>query len=396
MLTFGPAPAEAAEIDKTRFIIGLPHEAEFEVFSLTNPNRVIVEMKTTTFRLPPLPKNGPVGFVDHFQGGKAGNGKSRVVISVTAPVVVETAKVTRNASGQNPQLELDIVRATPVIDKAARAALAAKFDRPFSLGAGGLAASQPPTPRPALSPQQQADRTDKPVIVIDPGHGGHDSGAKKHGVVEKDVVLKFSHVLRRQLEATGLYRVLMTRTDDTFVPLGERRAFAERNNAELFIAVHADYARSSARGATVYSLRDGVARRLKGTAKSRVKERVANNEMRKFAKGGQQDKNVVKNILDDLVKREVEVTDHRTDMVSRSLVQYMGNSTNLRKTPHKTAAFKVLKTQELPSVLVELAFVSNKSDAKLLTSQSWREKVSASMVKAINRYFSSAEARMPI
>ena len=107
-----------------------------------------------------------------------------------------------------------------------------------------------------ISPQARAAGSYKPVIVIDPGHGGDDSGRTKFGTVEKNVVLSFSLKLREKLNATGRYKVLMTRDTDMFVPLEERREFAERNQAALFIAIHADYtARASARGATIYSLR---------------------------------------------------------------------------------------------------------------------------------------------
>src|SRR5690606_19388927 len=193
------------------------------------------------------------------------------------------------------------------------------------------------------------------------------------GVVEKDVVLAFSKILRKKLEDTGRYRVLMTRETDKFVPLGERTAFAERNNASLFIAVHADYASSNARGASIYSLRPSVAERLKSSARARASNiDIPEN---KFAAIDPKDSEVVKAILADRATAAVEVTHQRTDLFSRSVVEYMGDTTNLRANPHKTAAFKVLKSALVPSVLIELAYVTNKNDAKLLKSESWRQKV---------------------
>src|SRR5262249_29148566 len=125
----------------------------------------------------------------------------------------------------------------------------------------------PPAPRPAVSPKKRAATGPKQIIVIDPGHGGHDSGARKYGTVEKDVVLSLSLKLREKLAQTGFYKVLMTRETDEFIPLDERRAFAERHQAALFIAIHADYTqRASARGATIYSLRPETAEMLKRSA----------------------------------------------------------------------------------------------------------------------------------
>lgn len=380
-----------AQTGRTRFIIALPKQTQFHVSTLTNPNRVVVEFNATKFLLPRLPQNGPVGLVSGFSGGKAGNGKSRVIIQVTEPVIVDQSQIVRAAAGGHElQLEFIPVPAAPV-NVAGRKKLEQKFGRPKALGAGMLA--QPPLPRPAESPSVRAAKTYRPIIVIDPGHGGRDSGAKKHGVVEKEVVLEFSHILRKKLEATGRYKVLMTRETDEFISLDGRRAFAEKMGAELFIAVHADYARSSARGATVYSLREKVANRLKRKTMKKTSKSIGSADLEANASG---DLGAVKRILGDLFQREVQRTNIRTDVVSRSLVKFMGGATNLRKNPHKEAAFRVLKTAHFPSVLVELAFVSNRSDAKLLTSDKWRKKVAKSMVQAVDRYFSTQIARLPL
>lgn len=406
--TIAPATAPS-HADRTRFIIGLRKPAKFQVFTLTNPNRVIVEMDTEDFLLPRLPTDGPVGVVKTFSGGKAGNGKSRVIVSVTEPVVVDTSKIVPATTDDSHHLILDFLKVKARV--AGREAFERKYSKPVGLlGANngetlgskiassigqalsGLL-SQPPLPRPAQSPEELAERSYRPVIVIDPGHGGHDPGARKNGVVEKNVVLAFAKVLRDQLKATGRYKVLMTRDTDTFVSLDGRRAFAERKGAELFIAVHADYARSSARGATVYSLRQKVANRLRRKASGASAAKLTGASFRPTTR---QDKSAVKTILGDLYDREIKRTRLRTDVVSRSLVKFMGTATNMRPNPHKEAAFRVLKTAQFPSVLVELAYVTNRRDARQLKSQSWRKKVSKSMVEAVDRYFSTQVARLPL
>ena len=178
----------------------------------------------------------------------------------------------------------------------------------------------------------------KPVIVLDPGHGGDDTGAQKNGAVEKDVVLAFSLKLRDKLNATGRYKVLMTRDTDMFVELNERREFAERHKAALFIAVHADYAtRAKARGATIYSLREGVANELQRSAQGEVSENLLSaNELAAVKTVGRPTSAPCASILADLVQREVEATKDRTGVFVKSVIEYMGESTSLKDNPDRS------------------------------------------------------------
>jgi N-acetylmuramoyl-L-alanine amidase len=377
---------------RTRFVIGLERDVDFQVFSLTNPNRVFIELPDVKLQLPPHPGETPVGLVKSFRGGLSAPGKARVVIDVTGPVVVEKALLERD--GKTPRLMVEIVQADPIVDQQALNAKRAEMLAGASgLGAGGL---QPPMPRPAISPQARAQAMFKPVIVIDPGHGGDDTGATKGGTVEKNVVLAFSLKLRDKLIASGRYKVLMTRDKDVFVELHERRAFAERSEAALFVAVHADYAQSKARGATIYSLREGVANELQRSAKGEVSESVLSGAEKKLAKGSDADLGPVRQILADLARREVEMTRDRTNVFVRSVIEYMGGTTNLKDNPDRSAAFVVLKTAKVPSILIELGYVTNEEDAELLKSEAWREKVSGSIVTAIDNYFSHQLARLPM
>jgi len=389
-----PQASLGGDVTHTRFLIGLPKEVEFRVFSLANPNRVIVDISETALQLPPQPEeNIAVGLVRSFHAGRSGPGKSRVVIEVIRPVVVDGADIIPSEDGKGHRLALDIVPVAPA--KAAGKPL--KTAALSSLGAFDV---QPPLPMPAMRPDEMAARSFKPIIVIDPGHGGHDSGAKKNGVVEKDVVLAFSLMLRDKLEKTGRYKVLMTRDKDVFVELDKRKDYAEEHRANLFIAVHADYAgkNSNARGATIYSLRESVANALQRSAKGEVKSAVLTKdevESMKQASLGT-DISAVKNILADLAGREVDVTQERTSVFTRSVIEYMGTSTELRAKPDQQAAFRVLKTAQFPSVLIELAYVTNKKDAQLLTSDTWRDKVSDSIMTAVENYFSNQIARLPM
>ena len=386
-----PNPIQAVATPQTlhtRFVIGLNCDCDFDVLTLSNPNRVVIELPDVKLSLPE--SGAAVGLVKSFRGGTAAPGKTRVVIEVAQPVVVESAHTEKIKDGTY-RLALDIVPADSGLKRTdARKNLKVQ---PSGLGAAGL---QPPLPKPAESPKQRAARAFKPVIVLDPGHGGMDSGATKHGTVEKNVVLAFSHVLRQQLEATGRYKVLMTRDKDVFIELDERRAYAERNSANLFIAIHADYAGTRARGATIFSLRDNVASSLRRSALDRSGDKVLSPSEMKAVKSVEGDISTVTNILADLAERDVQRTKDRTDLFAKSVIANMSESTTMRDEPDQQAAFRVLKTAQFPSVLIELAYVSNQQDARNLASDAWREKVAESIVTAIDNYFSHQVALMPM
>ena len=210
-------------------------------------------------------------------------------------------------------------------------------------------------------------------------------------------MLAFSLILRDQLKATGRYNVLMTRENDTFVDLDERRDFAERHKAALFMAIHADYAGSKASGATIYSLRDSVASELQRSAAGEVMQNVlSDKEIQAIRRVEVADTNVVRGFLADLAQREVAMTHERTNVFARSMIEFMGDATPMMNNPDRSAAFRVLKTAKVPSVLVELAYVTNKQDAANLRSDAWRRKVAASIVTAVDNYFSHIVTRVPL
>jgi N-acetylmuramoyl-L-alanine amidase len=385
------AGASRANQNLTRFIIGLERAVDFQVFALTNPNRVFVDLPDVKLQLPALPTEAPVGLVKSFRGGLSAPGKARVVIDVTGPVVIERSTIEKDGKGARLVLEMASAELAQADGQDGRSPL--PISAPFGLGAAGL---QPPVPKPALSPRARAQAIYRPIIVIDPGHGGDDTGATRHGTVEKDVVLAFSLKLRDKLQSTGRYKVLLTRETDTFVELNARREFAERQLASLFVAVHADYAQSNARGATIYSLRDSVASSLQRSARGEVSEHVLSDQEITALKKSDGDISAVKAILSDLARREVDMTRDRTNVFVKSVIEFMGESTGLKDNPDRSAAFVVLKSAKVPSILIELGYVTNEADAQLLKSERWREKVSSSIVTAIDNYFSHQLARLPM
>lgn len=382
----GPG-AVAGDGTSTRLVILLDKPVLPQLQSLTNPNRVIIDLAAPNASYPTVDK--PSGLVRSVSGGVSGPNRFRVIVALSEPVIIEKPRLEAAEDGKHHRLILDFVSASSL-----NLAVLAKQPNGHGKTLPSTQSVVPPPPQPAKRPDELAKRAFKDLIVIDPGHGGHDTGAMRNGTVEKEVVLAFSKVLQTRLEATGRYRVLLTRDTDVFIPLDERRAFAEKNNASLFIAVHADDAQSKARGATIYSLRDTVANSLRRSAKGAASEDlVTAEELSRAERSSQSD---VKGILADLANRNFDATQERSSFFSKSVIETMSEATNMHGNPEREAAFRVLKTARLPSVLIELAFVSNEQDAKLLKSEEWRRKVADSIVSAVDNYFSHQLARLPM
>ena len=241
---------------------------------------------------------------------------------------------------------------------------------------------------PAPTPSAPAP-SDKPVVVIDPGHGGVDAGALgRNHAVEKLIVLDFAKALGAKLDAGGRYRVVFTRDDDTFVSLGERTRLARRLNAALFVSIHADSLRGAGgdvSGATIYTVSDRASDAEAG--------RIAEHENMADSSAGEettQDASDVNDILLDLTRRETRAF---SGVFARSLGEYFKVAARLNKNPRRSAGFVVLKSPDVPSVLLELGYLSNAKDVADLTSPEWRDKASAQVATAIDHYF--AEQRPP-
>jgi N-acetylmuramoyl-L-alanine amidase len=366
------AAQKAASATGTRFVVGLEKPIDInsvEVLALKSPDRLLIDLPQVGVSLPDQPPaDTPVGVVKSFQHIAPAPGKMRIVIDVTGPVVFEKA-MEKAPDGKSDRLVVSIVAASE---------MTAANDTPTA------PVVHPPAPKRAIPPRKRTSGP-KPVIVIDPGHGGHDSGARKYGTVEKDVVLSFSMKLREKLEATGFYTVKMTRDTDVFVPLDERRRFGERLQAALFIAIHADYTqRASARGATIYSLRPQVAETLKRAAGDVAVDATG----KKLAGANTADSSAVNGILAEKARDLIERNHLRTSIFARSVINYVGTSTNMMDNPDRKAGFAVLQTAKVPAILLELGYVTNEADAAQLNSDQWRDRVAGAMVTAINTYVS--------
>jgi N-acetylmuramoyl-L-alanine amidase len=244
-------------------------------------------------------------------------------------------------------------------------------------------ANIPPRPsRFKLPPVLGPAKASLPLVVIDAGHGGHDPGSSSSNgrTNEKDVALAIARAIRDELVASGKVRVALTRSDDRFLVLAERREIARRLRADLFISVHCDSAPTpAARGASIYTLSE--------TSSDRVASALAARENKADVINGvdlSSETNDVSSILIDLAQREtMNVSSAFATLVQRELSPLIA----LKPDFHKYAGLMVLKAPDVPSVLLETGYISNDDDLALLTSTSYRDKIATGIRRAIEAYF---------
>ena len=355
---------------RTRLVFDLSRTVEIAAFTLADPYRVVIDLPQVTFQLPARAGEQGRGLIKAFRYGLVMQGGSRIVVDTTGPVRVDKAFVLEPVDNQPARFVLDLVST----DRAS-------FMR-------NLALATKPRRTPETKPAEVAKRPNdgRPLIVIDPGHGGPDTGTiAASGEMEKTIVLEFAQMLSEKLEKTGKYRVAMTRDDDRFVPLGERVRMARGQGAALFVSIHADALASrheaDVRGATVYTVSD--------SASDDEAARLAEQENKADAIAGvdlSAEPEQVADILIDLTQRE---TKNFSAHFARAVVGELKNAAKLHKHPLKSAGFKVLKAPDVPSVLIELGYVSNKQDLKLMTSDTWRARTSDALAQAVSTYFST-------
>ena len=375
----------AGDAKQTRFVLDLDKPIQFRAFALADPYRVVLDLPQISFKLGAGTGVAGRGLVKAFRYGLVMPGGSRIVFDLTGPAKIAKSYVLEAANGQPPRLVLEFEE----VDRTAFVQLLAPENRPelrpaiadANAGAANAGVVRPDASIVTASTQPPDKR---PVIVIDPGHGGVDNGTQAGGgdIMEKNLVLGFGLALRDKIEKSGKYRVVMTRTDDTFIPLGERVKIARNESASLFVSIHADAlprGEGDAQGATIYTLAD--------KASDAEAERLADAENKSDAIGGvnlTDEPTEVADILIDLVQRETRTFSNR---FARTLMGEMKNTVRMHKHPLKSAGFRVLKAPDVPSVLVELGYVSNKGDLEHLVSENWRNKTVGSMAQAIDAFF---------
>ena len=353
---------------QTRFVLDLTRKVSIATFILADPYRVVVDLPQVTFKLPPGTGEQGRGLVKAFRYGLIMEGGSRIVLDVTGPVRIDKAFTLAASDGQPARLVLDLTQT----DRES-------FLRNMELQ--NHATPHIPVQRSASVADNSGDP--RPLVVHDPGHGGIDSGTKSYNgkVDETAVVLAFGLELRKVREKTGNYRVAMTRSDDTFVPLQERVRFARQHHASLFISIHADSVPRSegqAEGATVYTLSEhaSAAEAAKLAEKENKSDVIAGVDL-------SAQPNDVANILIDLAQRETKTF---SVQFARTLVRDFRPTVPLHIKPVKSAGFVVLKSPDVPSVLIELGYMTTPSDLRHLVSPQWRAQTAQAVAEAVDDF----------
>lgn len=392
--------------DKTRIVLDLSKPVDASLFLLKNPYRVVLDLPETGWQLPAGPLPTKTGIFSTLRYGLYQPGQSRLVIEANAAPKLE--QVFYLAPGANPahRLVIDLQTAdgpafTASLNKTTRIT-AADVAKPTEQPVAKVVESAP-EPVPALNHSSTATTASlnrlpaaprkptvpkaraKRVIALDAGHGGADPGAiGRSGVYEKHITLAFAKEMRKVLEGSGRYRVVMIRDRDVFIPLRQRVAKARQANADLFISLHADSLKNSkTRGLSVYTLSE--------TASDKEAALLAEKENKADIVAGMDFNNEppeVANILIDLAQRE---SMNESARFANTLIGGAKRVTKVLRNTHRFAGFAVLKAPDVPSVLVELGFLSNRVDEKNLQSRDYRRKFSEAALRSLDDYFSSLQ-----
>jgi N-acetylmuramoyl-L-alanine amidase len=352
--------------DAARFSFDLTAAVGATARPVTDPDRILIDLPEIAFALdsasPRLAAKGAL--VAAWRFGSLGPGRSRIVLDLARKGCVSKLTTEPKSASVPARLVLE---------------LAACDDRRFAAAVSGA-------PVVAAPPPEAAAAKPLPVIVLDPGHGGADGGAHgPHGAVEKTIVFDFALALRRRLESSGRYEVVMTRDDDEYVSLEDRVRIAEDAKPALMISVHADsFPTSSASlaadvfGTTVYTCSD----RASDAEAARIAARENAADRDTGAKAPQD--SGVADILFELKRRETRAYAH---IFSRGLVAELRGIGRLNRNPERSAGFFVLKAPDYPSVLVELGYLSNADDVANMTNPDWRQRSVAAIAAAVDRFF---------
>ena len=361
--------------ETTRFVIDVNRDVKAQVLMLADPYRLVIDLPEVTWTINGKGSGEGRGLVSRYRYGLFQPGRSRLVLDLKQPAAVERFFTLKPQGPYRYRLVFDL-KAT------SRSAFLAAIRQPVAPRAAPPTQSEMrPTPSVRAADAQR-------VIVIDPGHGGVDPGTLGVlGVPEKTIVLSISKKVAAALRKNPRYKVHLTRSRDVFIPLRQRIAKARDVNADLFISIHADALRDRrVRGSTVYTLseRASDAEAAALAAKENKSDVIAGIDL-----GGES--NEVTDILIDLAQRE---TMNYSARFANMLIPELGQRVLMRNNSHRFAGFVVLKAPDVPSVLVETGYLSNRQDAKVLASADGQRRIAAAVAEAVDTYFADLEAEL--
>jgi N-acetylmuramoyl-L-alanine amidase len=359
--------------DRTRLVIELSDPVNLRSFVLSNPDRVVVDMPEVTWRLGAPPRPSGFGAVKSYRYGQFRAGNSRMVIDLNQPVTVSDALVLPPSAGFGYRVVIDLfpTNRTKFDALAGWPADLKKRESDAEKLAAMIAAQQAPP----------AKASGRKIVILDPGHGGLDSGTiGVNGLMEKDLALAEGLKLRRILQSRG-YTVVMTRENDSFIPLRQRVTIARANKADLFIALHADSNPDpETTGTSIYTLNDGRS--------DREASALARRENQSDVIAGVDlsgDNNPVAPILIGLAQRD---TRNKSSSFATNALKSISQVTELlAHSPHRSASLAVLVAPDVPAVLIELGYLSNRGDAGQMNTDAWRARVATAIADAVDAQF---------
>jgi N-acetylmuramoyl-L-alanine amidase len=354
-----------------RVVLETSAKLKISSYVLVRPYRVVLDMPDVRWRLPSGAGRRTKGFVTGYRFGRFARGRARMVFDLKRPAVIARSFALPPSKGRPWRFVLDLKGVT-----AAEA-------RAWAARQTAAVTSRRPVPPRARSPKKPQSR--KKVVVIDPGHGGIDPGTTsgRKRVYEKHITLTMARRLKRELDRGGRHKTVLTRTRDVFVRLRGRIARARAAGADLFISLHADSLPDSrVQGASIYTLSERASDKEAGAlaAKENKADLIAGMDLSHNSKQ-------VTDILIDLAQRE---TMNHSVRFSRILVDEMRKSTRFLRKSHRFAGFAVLKAPDVPSVLVEMGYLSNAQDEARLTRPRYRARLAKAIARAIDRYFAAS------
>lgn len=363
---------------KTRMVIELSEKVPYKFFTLQDPYRIVIDLPEVQWKIPDTPRNPPGGLITSYRFGLFQAGNSRLVVDIDKPAKLANHIILPATKTHPYRLVLDLEPVTAAEFAQSERQFASKdwVDPP----ARGAIAPPPKAPadRNGLGPQKR-------IVVLDPGHGGPDPGAiGVTGLREKVITLQVAQKVKQALEATGRYKVHLTRNEDVYVPLRKRYQLAEAAGAELFISLHADSnSDSRLRGASIYTLSE--------KSSDREAAALAAKENRSDAIAGIDLSNQSDAVASFLIELRQRQTMNESALFSETLIQEVGTSTRLLRNTHRFAGFAVLKSPDVPSVLMELGYLSNRRDEKLLRDPRHHEVLARSILRATEAFFERKE-----
>lgn len=366
--------------EHTRFVLELSENVEYRLFTLADPYRVVLELPAMQWRLPAKSGVRGAGLVKSYRYGLFGHSRSRVVFDLLEPAKVQADFIMPPEEGKPARLVLDLV-ATSDAEFRETAGWPAEDNTPVAEAPEGSAPADAPDD---AVPVGQGDG--RFIIALDAGHGGQDPGATgASGTLEKDVVLKTVLALRDELEKRAGYTVVLIRDDDTFLNKKDRVKAARAARADLFISLHADtISKPGIHGASVYTLSESAS---DAEAAELAEQENASDIIAGVDLSG--DKDDVGSILIDLAQRE---TKNRSTIFAQMLLPELDRQTGLVVQPLRSAGFRVLKAPDVPSVLIELGFLSNPNDEARLTDPDWREGMAEAIARSVDAYHTRMSA----